>query len=67
MFIYKPFASKYFNVIVMENTLLQQTEELWPYISMVMVQNFVLWKQKNIRKMVRTVSKQSSHMCRTFW
>lgn len=67
MFIYKPFASKYFNVIVMENTLLQQTEELWPYISMIMVQNFVLWKQKNIRKMVRTVSKQSSHMCRTFW
>lgn len=67
MFIYKPFASKYFNVIVMEDTLLQQTEKLWPYISMVMVQNFVLWKQKNIRKMVRTVSKQSSHMCRTFW
>lgn len=42
MFIYKPFASKYFNVIVMEDTLLQQTEKLWPYISMVMVQNFVL-------------------------
>lgn len=58
MFIYKSFASKYFNVIVMEDTLPQQTEKLRPvYISMVIVQNFVLWKQENIRKMVKTVSK----------